>query len=337
MNKIDMHNSIIETTLTLLQTKGLGRKTSKSILDVLWANRNETGQLFEMSNLHAILCNKTSINKSVARFKIPDKFDLEKGNSNARKIISESEKLGLKIIDYYDDIFPNRLRSLSDAPLILFAMGNEKCLLSNNSVAVVGTRKPSDYGSDVARRIGLKLARNQIVVISGLAEGIDAAAHRGCVDGPGQTIAVLAHGLKSIYPASNRNLAGNIVEKNGCLISEYPPSEKPTRYSFVDRDRLQSGLSAAVLVVETAEKGGTMHTVKFCIDQGRMLWAVANHLDKANANYVAGFRKLMDEYGAKSIYWDNDREVEAFIKAIRAEDFKNGKEILRRKSLEDYY
>jgi len=301
MTTNNLRDSSVETTLTLLQTNGLGRRSAKLILNILWEDGDNIAQSYSMSELHDILCSIAMGVKPIKRFKVPNKNELEIGNLNAQKIISESERLGFKILNCYDDVFPARLKSISDAPLILFARGNEKCLSSNNAVAVVGTRKPSSYGSDLARRIGVKLARSQVIVVSGLAEGIDAAAHQGCIDGFGQTVAVLAHGLKSIYPASNRGLAEEIVEKNGCLVSEYPPSEKPTRYSFVDRDRLQSGLSSAVLVVETAEKGGTMHTVKFCLAQGRMLWAAEAHPNKTSKNYKEGFQKLVNGYGARSV------------------------------------
>ncbi len=338
MNKIEQHNSATETILTLLQTKGLGRKTVKKIIDIILDNPNKSSLLGDVSSLNNILQSDKNLLKNTAiRIKIPDKSDLAKGNSSARMIIEESKEKGIKIINYFDKSFPQRLRSISDSPLILFVQGNERCLWPNNEVAVIGTRNPSDYGLSVAWRIGSHLAQNGIIVVSGLAEGIDAAAQQGCVDSSGQTVAVLAHGHGFIYPASNRDLAEDIVKKKGCLISEYPPLEKPTRYSFVDRDRLQSGLSSAVLVVETAEKGGTMHTADFCVAQGRTLWALRNPSKETTTKYTAGYRKLLNEYGAKPINWDDGAEVKAFVKEIRDDDFLTIKEIFRQKTLVDYY
>ena len=121
-----------------------------------------------------------------------------------------------------------------------------------------------------------RLAESDICVVSGLAEGCDTAAHRGCLRGHGTTVAVMAHGLHTVYPASNRDLAEEIVANDGCLVSEYPPDTRAQRSYFVERDRLQSALSRAVLVIETDVEGGTMHTVKACLAQKRILACLAH-------------------------------------------------------------
>lgn len=337
MVEIEQYMPTTEMVLTLLQTKGLGRKTAKIILDILTTDKEGLGSSYDGLHLYSILQkNKDKLKKAIKTFNLSNKSDLDIGNDVAHKILNESDARELKVITYYDAIFPPQLHDISDPPLVIFVKGNEKCL-SNSAVAVVGTRKPSKCGEDTSKYIGNRLACSGIVVVSGLAEGIDAAAHRGCVEANGQTIAVLSHGLGMIYPATNRNLAEDIVDKGGCLLSEYPPFKKPTRYSFVDRDRIQSGLCKAVLVVETAEKGGTMHTVKFCVNQGRILFATLPHSNATNASYMAGYQKLVNEYNAKSINWESEKEIHAFIKEIIAEEFTTGEEISLQTKLSDFH
>jgi DNA processing protein len=201
----------------------------------------------------------------------------------------------VSIIGYCDPDFPVRLKTIPDPPVLLFVKGNPRAVREPLTVAVVGTRKPTTYGRRVAGRLGLRFAEQGVLVVSGLAEGCDTAAHVGCLKGHGVTTAVLAHGLDVIYPSRNKKLAERILANNGCLVSEYPLGTTPRASYFVQRDRLQSGLALAVVVVETDVKGGTMHTVGYVQEQRRLLACVV-HPDRLRQEpKTQGNRKLLEE------------------------------------------
>lgn len=166
-----------------------------------------------------------------------------------------------------DQRYPALLRGIFDPPPMLVARGNIP-LLESAAVAVVGTRTPTPWGRRAAYQIARNVAKAGFVVVSGLARGIDAAAHQGALDVAGGTIAVLASSLPDIYPRQHRGLARHIERRGGLLISEFHPN-RMTKADFVRRNRIQSGLSFAVVVVECALSGGTMHTVRFATAQGR--------------------------------------------------------------------
>ena len=183
---------------------------------------------------------------------------------------------GIRAIPFYGKDYPNRLRWIEDPPVVLFAKGDVGALHSPNSVAIVGTREPTPLGERAALDAGKLAAKAGIVVVSGLALGCDTRAHEGCVESNGIGVAVLANGLDRVYPAANRDLASKVLASGGCLVSETPVGAKLSRWAFAYRDRIQSGLSDRVLVIETDVKGGTMHTVKFARQQQRPL-ACINH------------------------------------------------------------
>jgi DNA processing protein len=149
------------------------------------------------------------------------------------------------------------------------------------TVAIVGTRKPTSYGREVAYRLAFDLAKRGVVVVSGLALGTDSIAHRGALEAGGRTIAVMAGGLDRIHPMSHRNLAVDIVTNNGALISEYPPGTAPFQSNFIARNRIVSGISDVVVVVEASLKSGTIHTAGFALEQGRTVMAVPGNITNA--------------------------------------------------------
>lgn len=226
--------------------------------------------------------------------------DLRAAFEKASIILSTCVRENVLVVAYSDPDFPPLLRSIPDPPALLFIKGDPLTLTSLDGVAIIGTRTPSSHGQKAARQIGARLGEQDRVVVSGLAEGIDTAAHLGCLDAGGRTVAVLAHGHAMIYPRVNTSLAHRIVENCGCLVSEYPPDVGPARHTFIDRDRLQSGLSCAVLVIETGVKGGTMHTVQYCRDQKRVLWALAPPSIDADPAFLAGYQRLVTELEAQS-------------------------------------
>jgi DNA processing protein len=169
----------------------------------------------------------------------------------------------------------NRLKQLHDAPKQLFYKGvDPSVLLGRPSVAIVGARKMTAYGKAVTERLAAELARAGVVVISGLALGIDSTAQRAVVEAGGQTIAVLAHGLDTVQPAGHYGLAQQILQTGGSLVSEYEIGIGAQRFTFVARDRLIAGLADAVLVVEAAVKSGSLHTAGFALDLGKPVLAV---------------------------------------------------------------
>ena len=181
-------------------------------------------------------------------------------------------KRGIRPIHLRSEDYPEQLAESPDAPAVIYVAGS-LIPRDNNSVAVVGTRNATGYGIEMATMLAHDLASLGITVISGLAIGIDTAAHRGALKSGGRTIAVLAGGLDSIYPQQNRGLARHILE-NGCLISEYQLGVRSKRDHFPRRNRIISGLSRGVVVVEAAKKSGATWTVKWALEQNREVFAV---------------------------------------------------------------
>jgi len=206
------------------------------------------------------------------------------------------ERYGIDVVSVLSPDFPPLLREIHDPPFMVFHRGPlpdpEQPLL-----AIVGTRAPSGDGALAAARFGKECAEAGISVVSGLARGIDAFAHRGNVDGGCPSVAVLACGVERIYPLSNVRLAGRLLEAGGCILSEYPPGEPPLRYHFPQRNRLIAGLSRAVLVVEAPEKSGALITADFALEQGRDLYVYAGTLTSRRGQ---GGRSLADQ-GAQAV------------------------------------
>jgi len=146
------------------------------------------------------------------------------------------------------------------------------------TVAIVGTRKPTNYGKEVTYRLATDLAKRGVIIISGLALGIDAISHRAALDAGGVTLAVLANGVDYIYPATNQNLANDIIKKGGAILSEYEPGTEARDFQFLERNRIVSGLADAVIVTEAAIRSGTMATVAHALDQGKEVFVVPGNI-----------------------------------------------------------
>jgi DNA processing protein len=175
--------------------------------------------------------------------------------------------------------YPAVLRNIPSAPKQLYYIGaNPSQWLGRPRVAVVGSRKASAYGAHATKRIVSELAGSGVVIISGLAYGIDAIAHQAALDAGGLTSAVLAGGLDSIYPASNVNLANNILRTGGSIMSEYPDGMPSLKQNFVARNRIVSGLADVLLITEAAVNSGTMHTARFARDQGKTVMSVPGNI-----------------------------------------------------------
>lgn len=189
---------------------------------------------------------------------------------------------GIKSLSFGEDSYPSRLRVIKDPPGILFSKGCIDYLNQMKSVAIVGTRKPSKYGLKVAYDLAKFLAINGVVVISGLAEGIDTAAHMGALAGKGHTIAVVATGVNRVYPNKNIGLSREILDSKGLIISEKPFDEPAMRYDFPFRNRLISGLSDITVIIEASHKSGSMITAKYALEQAKEIYALPGNIFSEN-------------------------------------------------------
>jgi len=187
-----------------------------------------------------------------------------------------------RIISLSDPEYPARLKEIYDPPVILFVKGSVE-LLSQPGVAMVGTRHPTPYGTGMAERLGADLAAHGLVIISGLARGVDTASHRGAIAAKGKTISVFGTGIDIVYPKENTRLAEQILSLGGALISEFPVGTSPSPQNFPIRNRIISGMSAGVLVVEAAEYSGTRITSRCALEQNRDVYAVPGNVTNKNS------------------------------------------------------
>jgi len=207
---------------------------------------------------------------------------------------------GAVLITFGDPRYPQLLREIFDPPIILFARGRVE-LLESLAVAVVGTRRPTPYGLAVAERLSGDLAHAGLTIVSGMARGVDTASHKGALAGGGDTIAVLGCGVDVVYPAENRKLAAELAAK-GLLVSEFPMGATAFPQNFPIRNRIISGISLGVLVVEGAQYSGSAITAKLAMDQGREVFAVPGNI----TNKLAWGPNLLIKQGAKLVQDWND-------------------------------
>ena len=188
----------------------------------------------------------------------------------------------IKEISIESSKYPDSLKQIYDPPKKLYVIGDEK-LLNNNSIAIVGSRDNTEYGKKAAKYFAYNLAKENICIVSGLARGIDSFAHIGTLQAKGKTIAVVGNGLDIVYPKENEKLAQEIIKSGGAIISEYPIGSKPERFHFPARNRIISGLSNGVLVVEAKEKSGSLITADFAIEQGKEVFVVPGNINSLNS------------------------------------------------------
>jgi DNA processing protein len=215
----------------------------------------------------------------------------------------------VEIVTIIDRAYPRVLKEIYDPPLVLYVKG--KILKEGElAIALVGSRLASIYGLSTAERLGYELASKGVVIVSGLARGIDSAAHKGAIEAYGRTIAVLGNGLGTVYPPENKRFADEIVEKEGAVISEFPMGTEPLARNFPQRNRIISGLSLAVVVVEAAKKSGALITADFALEQGKEVFAVpgkvdsttsfgTNELIKQGARLVQTAEDVVEELGLR--------------------------------------
>jgi DNA processing protein len=215
---------------------------------------------------------------------------------HAEKEVEEARRRGIEIIAWGRPGYPAALRSLPGMPLVLYRTPPAGCADDVDdplTIGIIGSRRPSPYGLRQARRFADALARRGITVVSGLALGVDGEAHRAALDAGGRTIAVLGSGLGRIYPPAHRDLARRIaLPDRGALLSELPLDAAPKSFHFPMRNRVLSGLSSAILVVEAGEKSGSLITVRHALDQGKTVYVVPGRVDRPEA--IGCLRLLQD-------------------------------------------
>ncbi len=224
---------------------------------------------------------------------------------NAAAECARAERMGINLLTLADDDYPALLRKIYDPPLALYVRGSLR-KADSQSMAVVGTRQATHYGRETADLLAYQLAKAGFTVTSGLARGIDTAAHRGALKAGGRTIAVLGSGMNRLYPPENAKLADEIAAQ-GAVISEFPLEREPDKTTFPIRNRIVSGLSMGVLVVEAAPGSGAMHTANAAVDQGRLVFAVPGRIDtpaargphrliKSGARLVESIEDIFQEF-----------------------------------------
>ncbi|NKC12240.1 MAG: DNA-protecting protein DprA [Gammaproteobacteria bacterium] len=300
-------------TLALIRIKGLGTVTQARLLEYFHSPKAlfaaAPGQLTQMVGV-----------RLAERLSSPPWQQAERDLQYCRRH-------QIELITLASSRYPPLLRAIVDPPPVLFARGSAVSGLAQPSVAVVGTRRPTLAGTHFTTALGADLARAGLTVVSGLAHGVDGAAHRGALAGGGDTVAVGGCGLDRIYPRSHRALAAQI-EQSGCLITEFAPGTPPLRHNFPMRNRLISGLSLGVVIVEAAERSGSLVTARLALEQGREVMAVpgapgaaasagTNRLLREGAALVCGIRDVLDEL-ASPLEFHESWECHAAVEDERA-------------------
>ena len=289
----------------LAHRPGFGPRTKAQLLEhfrdpeaVYYADEEALGQLGLSSDVRAAL--------------------LDKNLDSSEKILEDCEKKRLNILTLQDAAYPSRLKNIPDPPLVLYYKGQLPDFDGVPVIGVVGTRKASAYGLTVAKRMGYQIGRCGGLVVSGMAYGIDGLAMSGALTAGAKTVGVLGCGADIVYPQSNRSLFRD-VERYGCILSEFAPGQNAAKWTFPMRNRIISGLSCGVLVVEAPEKSGALITARLALEQGRDVFAVPGNIDMPTC---AGSNELLRD-GAIMVSsgWDVLSEYQSlFPDKIHRED-----------------
>jgi DNA processing protein len=227
----------------------------------------------------------------------------------ALRELDELKRLGGEALTLVDDRYPKLLRETYDPPIVIYCLGAVAAAFSQPAVAIVGSRRCSTYGRNVAEKLSRELAERGVTIVSGLARGIDSAAHRGALEGRGLTVGIMGTGLDAVYPKENCKLAARIAE-HGALLTEFPLATPPASQNFPFRNRVISGLALGVMVIEGAERSGSLITARLAYEQGRDVFAVPgnitsaksfgpNYLIKDGAKLVQTWRDVVEELPAE--------------------------------------
>lgn len=265
-----------EYLLWLSRIKGIGIQKQYNLLSYFYSAENIFfSTLVELQETNSLT------------YKNIENINQQKQRVVVEQYVDELDKLGIKYTTIACDDYPSRLRDMNFPPIVIYYIGDLP--EEEITIGIIGSRRCTSYGKFVANKFSKELAKENIVIISGMAEGADTIAHIGCIEGGGKTIAVLGSGLDVCYPKSNKNLMKKIVE-NGCVISEYPPGTQPVSGNFPMRNRIISALSDGLIVVEAAYKSGTMITVDYALEQGRVVFTVPGNI---TSKYSEGTNLLL--------------------------------------------
>ena len=234
----------------------------------------------------------------------------ERDMAPAKKILDQCAHKQIRILTFSDAAYPKRLKNITDPPPVLYYKGTLPDFDENPVIGVVGTRKASDYGAHIAGKLGYEISACGGIVVSGMAAGIDCEAMQGALAAGGITVGVLGCGADIVYPASARELY-RAVETSGCIVSEYPPGTPPAKWNFPRRNRIISGLSCGVLVVEAPEKSGALITAREAAEQGRDVFVVPGNIDSPSC--AGSNRLLRDGAGLVTGGWDVMEEYMGFF------------------------
>jgi DNA processing protein len=313
--------------LALSLTPGLGPTRGRRLVerfgnvqDIFHASLTE----LEAENLQAHSAQHIALGKS-----------LELANDEVAKAIAA----GIQVLCREDALWPARLNEIYDPPLVLYVQGNAE-VLSRPGIAIIGTRHPTPYGIGMAERLACDLAARGLAIFSGMARGVDAAGHRGAIHAKGKTVAVFGTGADVIYPRENKKIADSILELGGALVSEFPLGSFAAPQHFPIRNRIISGLSLGVLVVEAGEYSGTRITARCALEQSREIFAVPgnvtsrnawgpNTLIKQGAKLTATWEDIWEELPAEvkqqlESEWPRDASEEKPTKSLFSEELSPG-------------
>jgi len=282
----------LQDAIELTLIPGLGRQAQNS----LWQAHPEVSGIFSLDD-QAL---KRLVLDSEVRFSLRSR----RYRPMAREILDWCKHEGCRVLCRGDERYPALLCEISDPPLVLYMLGNLDAL-DIPCIAIVGTRRPTFYGLQMARGLSSDLAHKGVAIVSGLARGIDAAAHNGCLEAAGSTIAIFGCGIDVIYPREHQRLVSQIIEK-GLLISEFSPGTSPSPQNFPVRNRIISGLSLGTLLVEANEYSGSLITARLAMEQNREVFALPgnltspqsfgpNYLIKQGAKLVQSWKDIAEE------------------------------------------
>ncbi|HIJ79725.1 MAG: DNA-processing protein DprA [Desulfobulbaceae bacterium] len=275
--------------LNLILTPGLGAATIRKLLSYFGSPQ----QILAASKADLLRC-KMLHDETI------DSLHNKRTAMETQRQIDQAARQAVTILTWDDPAYPTLLREIHNPPLVIFVKG-DPAIIENPGIAVIGARAASTYGLQIAQSLSQELAGQGLTIISGMALGVDSAAHRGALNANGKTIAILGCGLDITYPKQNRGLYGQIAA-HGALISEYPFGTPPDGFRFPARNRIISGLALGVVVVEAARHSGTLITAQLALDQGREVFAVPGRIDSVKSE---GCHRLAQE-GAKLVHSAKD-------------------------------
>lgn len=254
-------------------------------------------QLLDYFGDPALIWESTEAELRKLHFCTPQTIDViidRQSRKEVSGLVDAVNRCDADIITLRDSLYPNILMNIPDPPIALYCRG--KLEKEAVSLAIVGSRRATAYGLDMARRLSQELVKHGVTIVSGMARGIDSKAHAGALEGGGRTIAVLGCGIDIVYPAENKGLMNKIIQ-SGAVISEFLPGSPPIPFNFPARNRIISGLSQGVVIVEANEKSGSLITADFALEQGRDVFAVPGNINSMNST---GTNKLIKD-GAKMV------------------------------------